>query len=129
MSAIAQKILTEGLASVKVDMLPPEVKRKLMKEAGDKLLHAGKLDLAAGAYALGNCTEELRGAGQWFVEQFRLSDAAMFLVHVGKPDELEDLAHACVAAGEIEVAKRIYTLLGQTQMVQFLDENFKSVQN
>jgi len=124
MDPLVQKIVREGVSSLKVGMLPEQTRKKLLTTAGDKLLHMGKLREAADTYALGGNVEKLRDSAAWLLEQRRHADAATFLVHVGSPEELARLAEECIAAGQVRTARMLYEELGEEQMLRFLDENF-----
>jgi len=121
---IIEKILRDGLASVKLGMLSPEAREPLMRAAGRALVAENRLREASDAYALGNVTDELRGQGQWLRDQGRLAEAVLFLRHVEKEPIMRRLAEDCVAIGEIASAIAVYETLGDEQMLAFLRENF-----
>jgi len=124
MEPLVQKILREGVQSLKVDMLPPQMKLRLLTEAGDKLLHANHLQQAAATYVLAGNIDKLRETDAWFLEQKRHGHAAIFLKHVGTPTELNRLAEECIAGGDVLSAKMIYKELNDEPMLAFLEENF-----
>jgi len=121
---IVEKILRDGLGSVRLEMLSPEAREPLMRQAGRALLNSNRLAEAAEAFARGNVMDELRVQGEWLREQGRLADAALFLRHVDREDALRRLAEDCIGIGEIEAARAIYETLGDAAMLSFLQENF-----
>jgi hypothetical protein len=123
---IVDKVVREGLQSINVSMLSPEVRLKLMTEAGNTLMRMSRFKEAAHAFALAENKEALREHGNWFLKQNKYGLAAHFLLHVEREDRMQRLAQDCIAAGEVEAAKDIYESLGDQVMVHFLRENFKS---
>lgn len=124
MDPLVQKVLKDGVSSLKTDMLPSETRLKLLTQVGDKLFHGNHNVQAAEVYALAGNIQKLRETAQWFLEQKRYGDAALFLKHVGSPEEMKALAEECIARGRYSLAKELYIELGDDAMVQFLDENF-----
>lgn len=123
---IVEKILRDGLASVKLNMLSLEAREPLMRQAGRALFNEGRIAEAADAYALGGVVDELRGHGMWLREQGRLAEAVLFLRHVERESVMRALAEECVRISEFASARAVYETLGDTQMLEFLDENFAS---
>jgi hypothetical protein len=121
---LIQKIVEQGVSSVNVSMLSPDAKKKIMTEAGNTLMHLNRYQEAAQAYAVGENNDLLKEQGHWFLKQNRFAMAAFFLLHVEKEETLENLAQQCITAGELEAAKAVYRKLGNTIMLQFLEENF-----
>jgi hypothetical protein len=120
---LIDKIVDEGVQSVNVSMLSPQLRLTLMSEAGSKLMHLGRYQEAGHAFSLANNKEALKEHGHWFLQQQRLAHAAYFLLHVEREEFLEDLAQKCIAANEIEAAKAIYNALGDQVMLHFIREN------
>jgi hypothetical protein len=122
---LVEKIVNEGIQSVNVSMLSPQLRKTLLTEAGTVLMHKGRYEEAAHAFALGDNKEMLREQGHWFLEQNRYGLAAYFLLHVEREERLQELAKDCIAAGEINPAKAIYESLHDDTMLHFLRENFR----
>jgi hypothetical protein len=120
---IIDKILREGVQSVNVSMLSPELRLKLMTDAGNTLMHQNRYKEAAHAFALAGNKEQLREHGNWLLKQKRFAHAAYFLVHVQDEEQLRELAQICIAANELEAAKEIYSTLGDETMLLFMKEN------
>jgi hypothetical protein len=123
---IVEKILREGVASIKTDGLSPALKRQLFSEAGAAFMHANRPSDAASAFNVAGNTDALREHGDWLRSQQRIADAVHFLVHVETDQKLSELAQTCVGIGDIAAARMIYTKLGDTTMLTFLDENFNT---
>jgi hypothetical protein len=122
---IIDKIVKDGVQSVNVSMLSPELRFKLMTEAGNVLMHMARYPEAAKAFATADNREQLREHGKWFLEQQKVGLAAYFLLHVEREEQLEELAQRCIAANEIAPAEAIYAHLNDKVMLSFLRENFK----
>jgi len=123
---LIDKIVNEGVQSINVSMLSPALRKALMTEAGNVLMHKGRFQEAAHAFSLGENKEMLREQGKWFLEQKRYGLAAYFLLHVEDEGVLQELAKDCIAANEYASAKAIYESLGDQTMLAFLRENFPS---
>lgn len=121
---LVDKIVNEGVQSINVSMLSPVLRKALLTEAGNVLMHKGRYEEAAHAFALGENQELLQEQGHWFLKQNRFGLAAFFLLHVEKEELLQELAKDCIAANEIPSAKAIYESLGDQTMLAFLRENF-----
>jgi hypothetical protein len=123
---IVEKIVNEGVSAVHVESLSKELKRQLLTEAGNILLHRNKYAEAAKAYALCENHDLLNDYGRWFLEQRKPGIAAYFLLYIEKEDLLEELAQECVASHDIDAAKAVYEKLGDQTMITFLNENFNA---
>jgi len=121
---LIDKIVDDGVHSINVSMLSPELRNALLTEAGSKLIHMNRVEEAAEVFALAGNQEKLWDHGRWFMEQQRYGLAALFLRHVARHDILEDLAAKCLERNDVKGAKAIYEVLQNTQMVRFLEENF-----
>ena len=120
---IIDKIVQQGVQAVNVSMLSPDLRKRLMTEAGHTLMRQGRFKEAAHAFSLGDNKEELREQGKWFLKQHKLGLAAYFLIHTEEEDALRQLAEACIAANEIDAAKEIYSSIGDETMLSFIREN------
>lgn len=120
---IIDKIVREGVQSVNVSMLSPDLRKRLMTEAGQTLMRQNRFKEAAHAFALGENKIELREHGRWFLKQQKIGLAAYFLIHVEDEATLQDLAQRCIAANETDAAKEIYSALGDDTMLHFIREN------
>lgn len=120
---ITEKIVNEGVQAVNVSMLSPDLRKRLMTEAGQTLMRQSRFKEAAHAFALGENKEELREQGRWFLKQQKIGLAAYFLIHVEDHEMLEQLAQRCIAANETDAAKEIYSALGDDTMLAFIREN------
>lgn len=121
---LVQKILAEGLKDVNVSMLSPSLRNRLLSEAGNRLLNQNRIEESVEAFVIAGNHEALRSHGEWFLEQRKFPQAALFLRHIAPPDELELLAAKCLELGHAAGAKAIYESLGDAQMVRFIEENF-----
>ena len=121
---LIDKIVDEGVDSINVSMLSPELRNALLTEAGTKLIHMNRIQEAADAFAMAGNQEKLWDHGRWFMEQQRYGTAALFLRHVARHDILEDLAVKCLERNDTRGAKAIYEVLQNDQMIKFIEENF-----
>ncbi len=104
---LVEKILRDGASSVDVSKLSPQLRLRLMTDAGERLLHAGNAAQAAQCYALAGNGTKLRETGEWFLERRDFGAAAHFLAHVASRDELERLAQQCAGIeGDLREARR-----------------------
>lgn len=121
---LIDKILNDGVRSVNVSMLSPELRKRLMTDAATALLSRNRIADAADALAIGGNLERLREIGEWYLLQRRYPAAALFLRHVEEPERLARLAQDCLAAGDVSAARAIYESLGDETMLEFLKQNF-----
>ena len=122
---LVDKIVKEGVDSVNVSMLSKDLKKALLTEAGNVLMHEGRYAQAAKAFAVGENHDMLREEARWFMQQQRPAIAAWFLLYVEEKQEvLQELAQTCIAVGDFAAAKAIYEKLGDETMLLFLKENF-----
>lgn len=122
---LIDKIVDEGLSSIDVSMLSADLRNALLSEAGTRLMHGNRIGEAAEAFAMAGNHEQLKEQGEWFLQQRRYGVAALFLRHVAGEEMLDGLAVKCLENGEIGPARKIYESLGDSQMVAFLERNFK----
>jgi methylmalonyl-CoA mutase cobalamin-binding subunit len=125
---IITKIVEQGVQSVNVSMISADLRKKLLTEAGNILMHKGKHKEAAEAYYVGGNIELLQEQGKWFLEQRKPGVAAYFLLHIEKQEFLHDLAQQCVETHNLESARAVYEKLGDKVMVEFLEQNFEELQ-
>jgi hypothetical protein len=123
---IIDKIVKEGVQSVNVMMLSPDLRHKLMTEAGNTLMRQNRVSEAAHAFALAENKEALREYGRWFLKQQKVGLAAYFLLHVEDEEVLRELAQKCIASNDIDAAKAIYESLKDATMLSFIRENLTS---
>jgi hypothetical protein len=118
------KIVEHGLHSVKVDMLSPELRTRLLTEAGAVLLHENRPIEAAKAFALAENHDQLHEQGRWFLEQHKPEIAAHFLLHVAREGDLRRIAEECMNHGHHRTAQMLYEKLGDSPMAEFIKANF-----
>lgn len=126
---LIEKILRDGVSSVNVSMLSPELRERLLSDAGERLLHMGRLPEAAHTFELAGNTDQLRNTAAWLLEQRRFREAALFLKPIGRSEELEELADRCVKLGDFSLARELYEEVGNEPMVTFLAQNFLKKEN
>ncbi len=125
---IITKIVEQGVDSVNVTMISADLRKKLLTEAGNILMHKNKYKEAARAYFVGNNTELLQEQGKWFLEQKKPGIAAYFLLYIESEQVLKDLAQECIQTNNLEAAHAVYEKLGDKTMIEFLNQNFEFLQ-
>ncbi len=122
---ILRKILSFGVDSVKLDKLPIEQKKALLKHAGTVFLHRCDYEESAKAFAAAKDTDSLNQNVRWFLEEHKPHIAALFAVHLTKNDLLEKIATECIETGHLDQAILVYQKLHDDTMVRFIYENLR----
>lgn len=122
---IIGKIINEGIFSVHTDALEPELRKKLMQQAGTILLHKGRNDESAYAFHLAQDNESLNEYCRWFLEQHKPQIAAYFAQYIPKDELIERVADECLATSHLSSAKILYEKLHNDRMLAFITQNLE----
>lgn len=119
-------ILTKLLISKGVDNveIPESIKAKTCLEAGTVMFKEAMFEEAAKTFAKAKLKNELISSGDWLSSQGRFHDAAYFYKFSEDSKRMEACAHACMNQGHPQQAKMLFEILGNKNMLVFLQENF-----
>ena len=113
--------MTKGVDNVEI---PESIRKKTLLEAGTILFKESMYEEAGKAFAKGGLKEELIASGDWLARQGRFPDAAYFYKFSGDTRRMEACAHECMNQGKGQQAKMLFEVLGNKNMLIFLQENF-----
>ena len=118
---LTKLIMTKGVDNVNI---PESIQQKTLLDAGTILFKEGKHEEAGKAFAKANLEKELLAAGDWLAKQGRFPDAAYFYKFCQDKKRMEACAHECMNQGKSLHAKMLFQILGNQNMLMFLQENF-----
>ncbi|KHO52379.1 MAG: hypothetical protein QT08_C0010G0037 [archaeon GW2011_AR17] len=118
---ITKLLMTKGVDNVEI---PESIRKKTCIEAGTVMFKKGMYEEAAKTFAKANLKQELLASGDWLSQQGRFSDAAYFYKFSQDTKRMEACAHACMNQGASQQAKILFEILGNKNMLLFLQDNF-----
>ena len=118
---LTKLIISKGVDNVNV---PESIKQKTLLDVGTILFKEGSYEEAGKAFAKAGLEKELLAGGDWLSQQGRFRDAAYFYKFSKDQKRIEACAHECMNQGAGKEAKMLFEILGNKNMLLFLQENF-----
>ena len=118
---LTKLIISKGVDNVNI---PESIKQKTLLNAGTIMFKEGLYEEAGKAFAKANLNKELLESGDWLAKQGRFADAAYFYKFSQDRKRIETCAHECMNQGKSLHAKMLFQILGNQNMLIFLQENF-----
>lgn len=118
---LTKLLMAKGVDNVEI---PQSIREKVCREAGTFMFKEAMYEEAAKAFAKAKLQKELIASGDWLSQQGRFPDAAYFYKFSQDTKRIEACAHACMNQGASGQAKMLFEILGNKNMLMFLQENF-----
>lgn len=118
---IVKLIMEKGVDNVSV---PETLRFQVFTEAGTFLFKEQRYEEAGKSFARAGNSNELLSAAEWLTRQCRHKDAAYLYVHMWEREKMEACALACIHQGAEKEARMLYQVLGNKEMLAFLQNNF-----
>jgi len=118
---LTKLIISKGVDNVNI---PESIKEKTLLDVGTILFKEGTYEEAGKAFAKAGLEKELLAGGDWLAKQGRFPDAAYFYKFCQDRKRMEACAHECMNQGKSQQAKMLFEILGNKNMLVFLQENF-----
>ena len=118
---LAKIVLEKGVDNITV---PDHIRFDVFTMAGTLLFKEQRYEEAGKAFARAGNSNELLGAAEWLTKQCRHKEAAYLYVHTWEREKMEACALACIRQGAEKEARMLYQVLGNKEMLAFLQNNF-----
>ena len=124
MSYIASMVMEKGIDNMKLDMLDPASRKRMLGDAAEFLIKEKRFDEAAKALMMAEDFGKLKEIGLEYMGQKQYSIAAVFLVHTKEEPLLWELSGFCLNNGFYNSAAEIFKSLGREDCRAFVEQNF-----
>ncbi len=118
---LTKLIISKGVDNVNI---PESIKEKTLLDVGTILFKEESYEEAGKAFAKAGLEQELLAAGDWLARQGRFPNAAYFYKFCQDRKRMEACAHECMNQGASQQAKVLFQILGNQNMLVFLQANF-----
>ena len=121
---IVEKILKDGVNSVKLSMLDEASRKRILSDVGEKLYKQSRFVEAIEIMTQAGNMESLIKRGDLFLTEGKAELAALCFIPTKDKQRLNNAAVLCIKSKNYELAAKAYQAAENSQMADFIQKNF-----
>ena len=121
---IVEKIMKDGISSVNLSMLNETARKNILADVAEKLFKQGRFADSIGIMKIMGDNEKLLSIGDNFLSEGKAELATMFFIPTKDKQRLNNAAVLCIKSKNYALAAQAYEASDNSQMAQFIKENF-----